>query len=167
MRVKSDWAPQPGEVVEDAILIRADKNPNTAGARSRFPTMDEPAATLPEGCDLVLAWGEGFDVKRVPRGARLVVLDAWRNPDHASADVFIPISIQTERDGAYTNFQGVTSGFKACFAKPASVEHAAEVFGKLAAPAPDYALRGQAPAGAQLDSRLRGNDGVRGNDVRA
>jgi len=131
VRVKTDWAPQPGEVVEDAILIRADKNPNTAGACSRFPAMDDPAGKLPDGCDLVLAWGEGFDLTRVPRGARLVVLDAWRDPGHENADVFIPTSIQTERDGSYTNFQGVTSGFKACFAKPEAAVHAEELFAAL------------------------------------
>ncbi|HEY5307941.1 MAG TPA: 2Fe-2S iron-sulfur cluster-binding protein, partial [Casimicrobiaceae bacterium] len=34
--VKRDHAPQPGEVLEDDLLIRSDKNPNTAGARALF-----------------------------------------------------------------------------------------------------------------------------------
>ena len=38
--VKPDRAPKPGEVVEDALLIRADKNPNTTGALALFPVWD-------------------------------------------------------------------------------------------------------------------------------
>jgi NADH-quinone oxidoreductase subunit G len=133
--VKPDRAPAPGEVVQDDFLIRADKNPNTAGARALFPLADDPGAPLQASTDLVLVWGEGFDMSRRPPGARLVVLDCWTQPGHAAADVFIPLSLHTERRGTFTNFQGVVSAFEACFPKPASVEHAAEVFGKLAAPA--------------------------------
>jgi NADH-quinone oxidoreductase subunit G len=135
VRVKRDRVAVPGELVEDDFLIRADKNPNTAGARMRFPTLDDPAQPLPADTDLVLAWGEGFDPARVPRGARLVWLDAWRDAGHAAADAFVPLSIMTERAGSFTNFQGVVSRFEACFPKPASVEHAADVFARLAAPA--------------------------------
>ena len=35
--VKQDWSPQPGERLDDDLLIRADKNPNTAAARALFP----------------------------------------------------------------------------------------------------------------------------------
>jgi NADH-quinone oxidoreductase subunit G len=64
----------------------------------------------------------------------VIVLDGWAQPGHAAADVFIPLSLHTERSGTFTNFEGVTSAFQACFPKPAGVEHAAELFGKLAAP---------------------------------
>ena len=36
-------------------------------------------------------------------------------PENGHADVFIPISIQTERRGHYTNFEGVVSAFEPCF----------------------------------------------------
>ena len=47
--VKDDWSPQPGEVVEDDFLIRADKNPNNAAARARYPSWRNTARPLPAG----------------------------------------------------------------------------------------------------------------------
>ena len=130
--VKRDCAPQPGEVIEDDLLIRPDKNPNSAGARALFPRADDAAAALPAGTDLLLVWGEGFDVARLPARARTIVLDAYARPGHASADVFIPLSIQTERHGTYTNFLGVVSAFEACFPKPAAAADAETLFAALA-----------------------------------
>jgi NADH-quinone oxidoreductase subunit G len=131
--VKRDRAPQPGEVVEDDFLIRADKNPNTTGALALFPRADDATAPLPPDTDLLLVWGEGFDPSRCPPGARTILLDGWSQPGHAAADVFIPLSIQTERRGTYTNFAGVVSAFEACFTKPAAALDAASLFAALAA----------------------------------
>lgn len=132
VRVKGDRVAAPGEPIEDDILIRADKSPNTAGARLRFPALDDPATPLPADTDLVLAWGAGFDPSRLPGGARLVWLDAWRDSRHGAAEVFIPLSIMTERAGSFTNFEGVASRFEACFPKPAAAVHAEELFALLA-----------------------------------
>jgi NADH-quinone oxidoreductase subunit G len=131
--VKPDQLPVPGEVVEDGFLIRADKNPNRAAALALFPPLAPPPATLDGAADLVLVWGEGFDIARVPAGARTILLDAYAQPGHARADVFIPLSIQTERSGHYTNCDGVVSAFERCFAKPASVADAATLFEAIAA----------------------------------
>jgi NADH-quinone oxidoreductase subunit G len=133
--VKQDWSPQPGERVEDDLLIRADKNPNSAAARALFPQADEASRALPADVDLVLVWGEGFDFARLPRGARIVFLNAYLQPENGHADVFIPISVQTERRGHYTNFEGVVSAFEPCFAKKASVADAETLFAALAATA--------------------------------
>jgi NADH-quinone oxidoreductase subunit G len=81
--------------------------------------------------DLVVVWGEGFDYARVPAGAKLIVLNAYDQPENARADVFVPVSIQTERSGHYTNFQGVVSAFAACFPKPVSVADAESVFAAM------------------------------------
>ena len=59
-------------------------------------------------------------------------LNAWLQPENGHADVFVPISVQTERNGHYTNFEGTVSEFRACFAKKAGVAHAEEVFAALA-----------------------------------
>ena len=127
--MKADHAPEPGEVLEDHLLIRADKNPNTEGARDLF---GEAAPDIPGDADLVLVWGEGFDFGRIPAGARIVYLNSWLQPENGHADVFIPVSIQTERDGHYTNCNGVVSAFSKCFAKPAGVADAQAVFTALA-----------------------------------
>ncbi|MEO8754891.1 MAG: 2Fe-2S iron-sulfur cluster-binding protein, partial [Casimicrobiaceae bacterium] len=95
--VKDDCTPQPGERLDDDLLIRADKNPNTAAARALYPPLPEGA--LDAATDLVLVWGEGFDFTRVPAGARTIVLNAYAQPANECADVFIPVSIQTERRG--------------------------------------------------------------------
>ena len=128
-RVKADHVPEPGEVVEDAILIRADKNPNTAGARALFG--DAPP-DIPQDADVVLVWGEGLDFGKIPQGTAIVYLNAWLQPENGHADVFIPLSIQTERSGHYTNFEGVTSAFSKCFAKQPWAADAETLFAALA-----------------------------------
>ena len=131
--VKRDHRPLPGEPVEDDFLIRADKNPNTSAAAALFGRPDEgDAPSLLDGPpDVVLVWGEGFDIGDVPPGARTIVLDAYDHAGHAHADVFVPLSIQTERSGHYTNFQGIVRAFDACFRRPETVADAQALFARL------------------------------------
>ena len=130
---KQDWAPQPGERLDDDLLIRADKNPNTAAARKLFPQQDDGRGAFPDDTDLILVWGEGFDFARVPAQAKIIFLNAYLQPENGHADVFIPVSTQTERRGHYTNFEGTVSPFEPCFAKPASVVDAEALFAAIAA----------------------------------
>ena len=130
--VKPDHLPAPGERVEDDFLIRADKNPNTAAATALFGPLPESAPYFDDATDLVLVWGEGYDLALAPPQARTIVLCAYAGPDNARADVFIPLSIQTERRGHYTNFQGVVSAFEPCYAKAPAVADAEALFGLLA-----------------------------------
>jgi NADH-quinone oxidoreductase subunit G len=127
--VKRDHAPQSGEVLEDDILIRPDKNPNGAAARTLFG--DAPVK-FPEDTDLVLVWGEGCNFGELPRGAKVIFLGSYLAPENGHADVFLPVSIQTERAGHYTNFQGVVSAFEPCFEKKDTVADAAALFALLA-----------------------------------
>jgi NADH-quinone oxidoreductase subunit G len=130
--VKSDCKPAPGEVLQDELLIRPNKNPNSAGATTLFPLLgDDPAGAFPAGTDLVLVWGEGFNFSHLPPRAAIVHLNSWLQPENGHADVFLPISPMTERSGHYTNFQGVVSAFTACFARPAGVADAQSLFASL------------------------------------
>jgi NADH-quinone oxidoreductase subunit G len=129
--VKSDRQPEPGERLEDELLIRRDKNPNTAGARALF---GGASPVFAPGTDLVLVWGEGCDFARLPAGARIIFLNAYLQPENGHADVFIPVSIQTERAGHYTNFAGTVSAFEPCFPKKPAVADAEQLFAALAAP---------------------------------
>jgi NADH-quinone oxidoreductase subunit G len=131
--VKQDWEPQPGERLDDDLLIRADKNPNTAAARALFPHTYDDTRALDADTDLLLIWGEGFDFARLPAGARTIFLNSYLQPENGHADVFIPISIQTERRGHYTNFEGVVSAFEPCFPKKPSVVDAQTLFTALLA----------------------------------
>jgi NADH-quinone oxidoreductase subunit G len=133
--VKADQHRVEGERIEDDVLIKPDKNPNRLGALALYPPLPgDPRTALPPDCDLVVVWGEGYDFDRLPPRARVIQLGAWTHPEHAQADVFLPISVQTERSGHYTNFAGVVSRFEKCFDKPAGVAHAEELFAALAAP---------------------------------
>jgi NADH-quinone oxidoreductase subunit G len=132
--VKTDWQPSPGEPVQDDLLIRADKNPNSAGARRHFPALpDDPATALPADTDLVLVWGEGFSFAQLPSNAKIIYLNSWLQPENGHADVFLPISVMTERCGHYTNFQGVVSAFERCFEKKPGVQDAEALFAALEA----------------------------------
>ena len=128
---KIDRVRQPEEPVEDDLLVRDDKNPNTAAVHARFAPYEGNASL--DAADLLLVWGEGFDFTRVPQGAQVILLGAWLHPENAQVDLFIPISIQTERRGHYTNFEGVVSAFEPCFTKKATVAHAETLFVALAA----------------------------------
>jgi NADH-quinone oxidoreductase subunit G len=133
--VRTDRAPEPGELLEDGLLVRPDKNPNRRGATALYPPLpDDARAAFPAACDLVIAWGEACDLAALPPAAHVIRLDAWADPGHARADVFLPISVQTERSGHYTNFAGVASRFEPCFEKPPGVLHAEALFAALALP---------------------------------
>ncbi len=129
--VKRDHEPAAGEVVEDDFLIRADKNPNTAGARAAFGPDCERDPVYPDDADLVLVWGEGANFARLPRRAKIVFLNAYLQPENGHADVFLPLSIQTERAGHYTNCDGKRNAFERCFAKPPTVADAETLFTAL------------------------------------
>ena len=127
--VKADWLPQPGERIEDDVLIKPDKNPNRAAACAMFPALpDDPTLAIPSDTDVVFVWGEGAPFSAIPSTARVVLLTSYLLPENARADVLIPISVQTERNGHYTNFQGVVTGFERCFPKAKSVADAQELF---------------------------------------
>jgi NADH-quinone oxidoreductase subunit G len=127
--VKADHAPVEGEVVQDELLIRADKNPNGRSARALF---GERSVAFAPGTDLVLVWGEGVDFATLPRGVPVIFLNAFLAPENGHADVFFPVSTLLERAGHFTNFAGVTSAFAPCFAKAPGVVDAQAVFEALA-----------------------------------
>ncbi len=130
--VKRDHEPLAGERLHDDLLIRPDKNPNTASARALFGESSAGEPAVPADTDLVLVWGEGCNFGRLPAKAKIIFLNAYLQPENGHADVFIPVSIQTERAGHYTNFAGVVSGFERCFAKKPTVADAQNLFAALA-----------------------------------
>ena len=125
--VHADCTPSAGEVVEDDLLIRADKNPNRYGAQMRFGAREFDAAV---GHDLVVAWGEVGE-GTVPAGVPWIHLTPFGTPHSHPAAVVIPISTAFERSGTFDNFAGRRSAFAAVFEKPEGVEHAEDVFRRL------------------------------------
>ena len=131
--VKTDFQPAPAEPLEDPLLIKPDKNPNSAAARALFPPLPADAReAFSSDCDLVLVWGEGFSFAQLPPQAKIIYLSSWLQPENGHADVFVPISVMTERAGHYTNFQGTVSAFEACFSKRPGAVDAQGLFADLA-----------------------------------
>ncbi|HXV20314.1 MAG TPA: 2Fe-2S iron-sulfur cluster-binding protein [Desulfuromonadales bacterium] len=126
---REDCGPDAGEVVEDTLLIKADKNPNTLGVRARFGWRPYDAAA---GHDLVLVWGERVD--HVSFGnARLIHLASFDSGQEHAADLLIPVSTTFERSGTFSNFEGKLNRFEKVFDKPGLVQHASDVFWRIGA----------------------------------
>jgi NADH-quinone oxidoreductase subunit G len=128
---REDCAPAPGEVVEDGLLIKADKNPNGYDVRARFGSV---ALTTGEARnhDLFIVWGEWADYASLG-DAKVIQLTAYPPPAGAQPDVIVPLSTWLERDGTFRNFEGKANRFERVFDKPSSVAHAVDVFERLGA----------------------------------
>jgi NADH-quinone oxidoreductase subunit G len=128
---REDCKPARDEVVEDDLLIKADKNPNTYGVQKRFGAAPL-AASATRGHDLFLIWGEAESYADLG-DARLIHLSPFAHRCERNADVVIPISMTFERSGSFFNFEGKLNRFEKVFDKPAQAEHAAVVFKRLGA----------------------------------
>lgn len=126
---REDYRPEAGEIVEDNILIRSDKNPNSHGFQAMFGDLPWTAGN---GHDLVLVWGDNADYASVGN-ARVIHLASFDTPQERDADVLIPISTTFERSGSFTNFEGKVNRFSKVFEKPGLVQHAGDLFGRLGA----------------------------------
>lgn len=124
-----------GETESDDFLIKADKNPNSAGVRKYIDNLLE---SIPKNCDLLIHWsqfGENFDFTliqpKLSPNAKLITMIPFLAPENGYAQIHIPISLPIERNGSWINYQGDENIFKKCFTKPEKVVHAAEIFKKL------------------------------------
>jgi NADH dehydrogenase/NADH:ubiquinone oxidoreductase subunit G len=115
--------------VEDALLIKADKNPNSFGVRERFGSTRLDDATA-RSHDLFLIWGEWQEAVNLGN-ASVIHLTAFATAAPSTADVLIPLSTSFERSGTFCNFEGRPNRFDKVFEKPASAQHAAELFARL------------------------------------
>jgi len=125
--VRQDVQPAAGEVLQDALLIRADKNPNSFGVQARFGSAAFDATA---GHDLVIVWGEFTDFASLGE-VRTVHLSTFGPAPGARIDVALPVSTTFERAGSFSNFEGKRNTFVAVHDKPPEVQHAADVFRSL------------------------------------
>jgi NADH-quinone oxidoreductase subunit G len=126
---REDCHAAPGEVVEDDLLIKADKNPNSFGVRERFGSTQLDAAAASRH-DLFLIWGEWHESVSLS-GAAVIHLTAFAPAESHAADVLIPLSTSFERSGTFSNFEGTRNRFEKVFEKPALSQHATELFARL------------------------------------
>ena len=127
---REDCLPEPGEVVEDDFLIKADKNPNGFEVRARFGSVPLPPAEVSDH-DLFIVWGEWADYASLG-SAKIVHVTAYPPPQALHPDVLVPLSTWVERDGTFVNFEGKRNRFEKVFDKPPLVAHAVDVFARLA-----------------------------------
>ena len=99
----------------DDVLIRADKNPNRKGVATIMAALGvsfEPLSKLSSDHDLALVFGDNHTLGDETASAlqaikRRVVFGLFMTPLWETADVFLPTRTPWEKDGSYTNFEGV------------------------------------------------------------
>ena len=126
--VKDDILPSNDEIIEDQFLIRKNKNPNRFSAVKLFGSKDFPRGEL---FDLVIIWGEGFDLNLLDNSTRIIQFTNYTDNVSKKALVLIALSTMLERNGHYTNGLGVTSPFQKIFDPPSGVVHAVDLFKEL------------------------------------
>ena len=100
---------------DDALLIRADKNPNAAGARLAGLTVDDDnrqlAVLLADAAagkvDVLVVLGEeGLDLLEAGKNAFVCVFSPFISAAVENADLALPAAAYGEFEGTWVNFQG-------------------------------------------------------------
>ncbi|MFT7581859.1 MAG: NADH-quinone oxidoreductase subunit G [Myxococcota bacterium] len=104
----------PGD--SDEVLIQADKNPNSLGLSTIFDALEidfKPLADFRTGdVETVVIFGDNHTVEGDAWGAllsvpRRVVIGAFKNRWWDMATTFLPARLHWEKDGTFTNFEGI------------------------------------------------------------
>ncbi len=98
----------------DDFLMKADKSPNTAGARAL--EMNSPAAgKFIEKCEGLILFG--VDLPSLPKNLRfLAYIGTNNNSASKAASIVIPGAVYAEKEGTFTNFEGRVQRFREAFA---------------------------------------------------
>ncbi|HXR34380.1 MAG TPA: molybdopterin-dependent oxidoreductase, partial [Candidatus Binataceae bacterium] len=133
----------PGLSGDDDLLLRANKNPNTAGLVALGVGLDGLDALAPAvasgqiktlialRADACRALGEAEFVKRFGALDYLILLDTDASETAQMANQVIPIAAYPELDGTFTNFQGVVQRLHRAFDPPGEAKSAIEVLTDL------------------------------------
>lgn len=168
----------------DTILRQADKNPNRLGVTKVLEALKlsaNPLATFRSaGFEAVLVLGDNHsqgpwldEVAKVP--SRLVV-GAFKTPLWDVATVFLPGRVHWEKDGSYTNFEGVVQRIRRATLAATTAKsdgwYAMKLAQGLGLPL-DFstpraifaALASEVPAFAGMDFERLGDHGVRFGEI--
>lgn len=160
---KSDIGPEGYQVVEDDILIKADKNPNTYGLRA-FGGLATDATPVREAVaagnvKMLIVWGRGLDrawggqTPELLAKVDFVVYVGAHEPAHR-ADLVLPGSAWAEKEGTFTNFEGVVQHFESAVPPPGRAHADWQIFAELlrrfGLPAPTSVEAAFTEAAAQL-----------------
>jgi NADH-quinone oxidoreductase subunit G len=107
------------EGYEDDFLIKADKNPNTAGAVKVFGSRLDITPILEKAVkgewDGMFIFGHdlGPRLQAIRQKVKTLVYEGWtKNPTAEAADVVLPSATYAEKEGTFTNFEGRVQRFK-------------------------------------------------------
>jgi len=104
-----------GPGFEDAILLRADKNPNRVGLMTILAAKGITAQPLASfkaaGVTTVVVLGDNHEVgedtlQALASVPNRIVIGAFKNAFWDLATIFLPGRIHWEKDGSFTNFEG-------------------------------------------------------------
>lgn len=117
---KSDISPEGYQVVEDDILIRGDKNPNTMGLRIFGGLDTDPdgvvKAIKEDKVKILVVYGRGFeealgaDAPALLEKVDFVLYIGAHTPAYR-VDMVLPTASWAEKEGTFTNFDGVVQHF--------------------------------------------------------
>ena len=105
---------QPG--IEDAILRRADRNPNRLGVETILAGLGVQVLPLDAyraaGVDAVVVFGDQIEagastLSEIVQAPTRVVVGLFKNVWWDLATHFLPARTHVEKDGTYTNFEGI------------------------------------------------------------
>ena len=139
---KSDIPADGYQVVEDEILIRADKNPNTKGLEL-FGGLTTNASSVLDAAKagkvkVLVVWGRGFEralgdkAPEVLAKVETVIYIGAHEPAHR-ADIVLPTVSWAEKEGTFTNFEGVVQRFESAVPPFAQARTDTDLFRQLIA----------------------------------
>ncbi|MBI4970419.1 MAG: molybdopterin-dependent oxidoreductase, partial [Candidatus Omnitrophica bacterium] len=110
-----DYRLAPKTGTADDFLMKADKSPNTAGAKALglASTFSSPEAMLAE-CEGVILFGV-HPVVLSPRLKFSAYIGSNVNETSKTSTIVIPSSVYAEKDGTFTNFQGRVQRIRPAF----------------------------------------------------
>ncbi len=136
------WSPPDAD--HDALLIKADKNPNTQGLRLQGLEPDgaldavlgaaargELGGLVVYRCDLTRWRPAPAVAAALERVAWLVVLDTHLRETAEFADVVLPVATHAESDGTFTNHAGRVQRFARAVHPPGEARAGWDVLGDL------------------------------------
>ena len=138
----TDIVPRIGEA--DHLLVHADRNPNSTGARLLGLSAEPGGANLPRFAEAIrrgvlktlLVWGEdvtqhGIEPADLARLETLVVSDVLPSPTVASAHFVLPACAPAESRGTFTNANGRVQRFVPAVQAPGAARPEWEFLGVL------------------------------------
>jgi NADH-quinone oxidoreductase subunit G len=130
--VGTDWEKQG---VDDDLLRRADLAPNRTGAQRILGDATLPAITDGASCWLTLMADPVNDAPaemgKALRGTKIIALSSHATETALMAEVVLPVATFAEREGTYTNFQGLTQIAQKAVAAPGDARAACQVLAEL------------------------------------